>query len=592
MAGTIDKGITITFKGDTVKFDESVKKINTELNGVKKEVSLLNRELKLDPRNFDKLSQKMDSLKQKEKLLRDEIEAYKKAMEQLDPSSQAFKEAEKKCRELEIQAERTKRQIQEMGGNKIGLGLNVLGESFKDVGGKITDLGESMRGASTVATGVLAGFGALSLKTADYADNINTLSKQTGLSTDTLQVFGQMANLIDVDLNSMAKSAQYVAKNMDTTKAQEAYQKLGVSITDASGQYRSAEDVLMDTLKALQQVPNETERAQIANDVLGKSYSNLGSIINDSTVDIDSLSDTVKENGYILSQDELNALNNVNDSVDTFKMQMAGMGTQLISEFSQPLQDVAGKLTELASKVATFVRSLSTKQKSAILAVITVVAGISPMLIILGSTISAIGTIMTTMGTIVSTITTIWGAFTAMLEAHNVVSVISTGLTTALGGAINFLTSPITLTILAIGALVAIGVTLYKNWDTIKAKASQLWQTFSQTTFIQSLISLFNRLSSAIGGFIGKVQSAVGWLGDLGGKAGDLLKGGFEKLAGLFHSGGFGNIGLYASGGYGSLELNTTINVNNNGANLTSAQARLFGAQIVDYVNENLGRRI
>lgn len=46
--------------------------------------------------------------------------------------------------------------------------------------------------------------------------------------------------------------------------------------------------------------------------------------------------------------------------------------------------------------------------------------------------------------------------------------------TTGLGAAFTFLTSPMTLVVLAIGAVIGIGVALYQNWDTIKEKAGQL----------------------------------------------------------------------------------------------------------------------
>ncbi len=47
---------------------------------------------------------------------------------------------------------------------------------------------------------------------------------------------------------------------------------------------------------------------------------------------------------------------------------------------------------------------------------------------------------------------------------------------TILAGVIAFITSPIGLVVLAIGALIAIGVLLWQNWDTIKAKCAELWQ--------------------------------------------------------------------------------------------------------------------
>ena len=49
----------------------------------------------------------------------------------------------------------------------------------------------------------------------------------------------------------------------------------------------------------------------------------------------------------------------------------------------------------------------------------------------------------------------------------------------AIGAVITFLLSPIGLLVLAIAAIIAIGVLLYKNWDTIKAKAIELFDIVS-----------------------------------------------------------------------------------------------------------------
>ena len=63
---------------------------------------------------------------------------------------------------------------------------------------------------------------------------------------------------------------------------------------------------------------------------------------------------------------------------------------------------------------------------------------------------------------------------TAATVAWNVVAGIAAGVTTALGAAFAFLTSPIGLVVLAIAAIIAIGVLLYKNWDTITEAAGKL----------------------------------------------------------------------------------------------------------------------
>ena len=88
-------------------------------------------------------------------------------------------------------------------------------------------------------------------------------------------------------------------------------------------------------------------------------------------------------------------------------------------------------------------------------------------------------------------------AQTAATGAWNVVAGIGTAVTSAFGAAMAFLTSPIGLVILAIGALIGIGVLLYKNWDTVKMYAVQLG------TFLSGV---WNSISTAVSNFINGIK--------------------------------------------------------------------------------------
>lgn len=71
-------------------------------------------------------------------------------------------------------------------------------------------------------------------------------------------------------------------------------------------------------------------------------------------------------------------------------------------------------------------------------------------------------------------------ADTAATVANTVATTAATAATTAFGVALSILTSPITLVIAALAALVAAGILVYKNWDTIKVKAAEVWQAISK----------------------------------------------------------------------------------------------------------------
>ncbi|MGB4589498.1 MAG: hypothetical protein WBI17_09750 [Clostridiaceae bacterium] len=82
---------------------------------------------------------------------------------------------------------------------------------------------------------------------------------------------------------------------------------------------------------------------------------------------------------------------------------------------------------------------------------------------------------LTIVGIALGTLTTAIIAYNIAQKASAISTALSTMATTAWGAVMAFVTSPITLVILGIGALIAIGVLLYKNWDTISAKTSEVF---------------------------------------------------------------------------------------------------------------------
>lgn len=97
---------------------------------------------------------------------------------------------------------------------------------------------------------------------------------------------------------------------------------------------------------------------------------------------------------------------------------------------------------------------------------------------LMGSGKPVLDTIIIVLGSLGASILIVKGALTLWTIAQTIwttVAKISTIATTLLGGAIAFLTSPIGIAIVAITAIIASGVALYKNWDFVKAKAIEIW---------------------------------------------------------------------------------------------------------------------
>jgi len=88
------------------------------------------------------------------------------------------------------------------------------------------------------------------------------------------------------------------------------------------------------------------------------------------------------------------------------------------------------------------------------------------------------------------------GALTVATGIWNIVCGIATGVTAGLGIAFAFLTSPIGLVVLAIAAVIAIGVLLYKNWDLIMAKAAPIFEGIK--TIIVTVLTAISAFVSMI----------------------------------------------------------------------------------------------
>ena len=116
----------------------------------------------------------------------------------------------------------------------------------------------------------VAGIAAFAKSTLDAADSMSKLSQRTGIAVPALDRFRQAANLSDTSIQSLERAFPALTKNMDDAAqkgkgpAFEAFQRLGVSVTDASGKVRAADDVMLQIADRFQGMADGTEKAALA----------------------------------------------------------------------------------------------------------------------------------------------------------------------------------------------------------------------------------------------------------------------------------------------------------------------------------------
>ena len=189
-------------------------------------------------------------------------------------------------------------------------------------------------------------------ESAAFADNIITLSMQTGQSTQQLQEFAYASELIDVSVDTLQGSLTKLTNNMQDTmngtgNAKASFEALGVSVTNADGSMRSANDVFYETIDALGQVKNETERDAMSMDIFGRSAQDLNPLIIQGSKTIKAYADEAHNMGYVLDDEALSALGAVDDAYQRLQKTQEGVKNQLAVEFAPYLEEFYGDVTTM-----------------------------------------------------------------------------------------------------------------------------------------------------------------------------------------------------------------------------------------------------
>lgn len=449
MAGNI-KGITIEFRGETSSLDKSLREINKETRSLNKELGQVDNALKFNPTNVDLWRQKQELLTKKVGDTQEKLELLKQAQAKMD--AEGVEKNSKEYRELERQIIVTGNQLDNFKGQLKKVGnykLKALSESFKEAGSKLEAAGEAMRGLSTAGAAATTAIGALAYKGGQAADDLNTLSKVTGIGTKDLQKYSVAADLVDVSVEAIAKSNKKLAKNAysaaNGSKSQaEAFAALGVSVTNADGSLKDSEVLFQEVITALGTMGNETERNALAQKLMGGAAAELNPLIADGGETYKQVSEIIKQYDLdFVDQKTLDEANQFNDELDTMKVlgqtAIAQVSTQLAAYLAPALEKVVGWV----GKFAKWLGNLDPK-------LLTIIAGIGAALAVIAPLLIALGKLATGIGAIINLV--------------NLVGPAIAGLSVG----------PMAGIVLAIGAVIAIGVLLYKNWDKIKTTAERV----------------------------------------------------------------------------------------------------------------------
>lgn len=392
------RGITIELGADTSGLSKALTSVNKEIGSTQKQLKDVERLLKLDPKNTE-------LLEQKQRLLGNAVEQTETKLEALLKAQTEVGERLKETGEGQEQYDALTREIISCKEELVNLmvkaeesqsAMKRIGEAAETISNATGKMAEKTRTLSGAAAGVLGTIGGLAVKAGQTVDDLNTLAKQTGISTEELQKMQYAADLIDVPVDTITGSLRKLKKNMTSTSkdTQAAWEQLGVTLKDdVTGEFRNIDDVFYDTIQGLSEIDNETERDIVAMQLFGKSADELAGILDDGGEALKRLGEEAKNKGVIISQEDLDAANEMNDSLDRLKAEATGTFAQLGTEVAQMLLPYIPQIQAALERVLEVIRNTDPEKLQLSAKLLTVLAALSPILSILSTLFGVISKI-------------------------------------------------------------------------------------------------------------------------------------------------------------------------------------------------------
>lgn len=230
-------------------------------------------------------------------------------------------------------------------------GMKDAETGFKNFG---SNLKKGVQNVAKIAAGAAAAgaaaFGAVTAavvkgtgEVAAFGDNIDKASQKLGISAKAYQEWDAVLQHSGTSIDSMGIGMKTLATK--AAEGSDAFKALGISQKEAARMSR--EDLFARTITALQGVQNANQRAQLAQELFGKSAMELGPLLNTSAKDTQAMKDRVNELGGVLSDEAVKASAAYQDSLQDMTTAMDGMKRGLFASFLPSLTSVMDGITEI-----------------------------------------------------------------------------------------------------------------------------------------------------------------------------------------------------------------------------------------------------
>lgn len=207
-------------------------------------------------------------------------------------------------------------------------------------------------GAAMVTAGTA--IAAVTVKAIEFADEIDHMSTQLGISTETLSGWayatGQAGTSFDALARGMPRLTKALADAQDEgSRLNRLFATLGVETLDPlTGKLRSVEDVLPDLADRFKGITSETTKSALAMELFGRSGAEMAEFLSLGSDGITELTDQAKELGVVIGDETAANAAKFNDRLDDLKQIAMGLGLQVADRLLPAMTDLVVEVKKFA----------------------------------------------------------------------------------------------------------------------------------------------------------------------------------------------------------------------------------------------------
>ena len=369
---------------------EGEKEFKKALSDINSSFKVLGSEMKLVESQFSKNDTSVSALTARNQVLNKEIEAQKQKIETLrlalENAASSFGENDKRTQAWQIQLNNAEavlnnmeREVSdnekaidamsdEMGdaenaADKLGDEVEETGKQSDEAGGKFEKFGSVMKSVGKALAVTMAAIGTAAVAAgkklwdmandvAEAGDAIDKTSQKIGISAESYQEWDYVFQRCGADVNNLQTGMKKLSGVITDAAggSDSAAQKLsavGLSIEGLNG--KSQDEQLSIVIAALQDMESGAARTAAANDLLGKSATDMAAVLNMTAEETDALKQEAQDYGMVMSNDAVAASAAFEDSLTRMQGTIGGLKNRMVGELLPGITMIMDGLSDLVA---------------------------------------------------------------------------------------------------------------------------------------------------------------------------------------------------------------------------------------------------